>query len=283
MRAPEASKIVKGIVAPELRGMNDKYERCEINVKTCGCSGGKETSVRPSAHAVRPTELPTQTQMNVIERVERRAHWLTQLACGVSSMLGFGETVMAIPSMARKRDLSAIWELDPIAAPPKKVQRQLMGVEEDQPPPQDEVRMDREQRSVLELQLQYAMRKHDIERVRSISRQLRLLREASQQQAAECARSRSELRVGDECFALAKIVEWEWYHARLVDVRSREPPLQIEYIATLEGDKSKLALPVPRVNHLPIEHVRILKPEPCNGPIVPPMSPCVVVPALSEV
>lgn len=222
-------------------------------------------------------------QMNAIERVEQRAHWLTQLACGASSMLGLGETVMAISTMARKRDLSAIWEWDPIAAPPKKVQRQLMGIEEDQSPPQDEVGMDREQRSVLELQLQYAMRKHDVERVRIISRQLRLLREASQQQAAERARSRGELRVGDECFALAKIVEWEWYRARLVDVRVREPPLQIEYIATLEGDNSKLALPVPRVNHLPVEHVRILKPDACDGPIVPPMTACVVVPALHEV
>ena len=103
------------------------------------------------------------------------------------------------------------------------------------------------------------------------------------QQAAERARSRGELRVGDECFALAKIVEWEWYRARLVDVRVREPPLQIEYIATLEGDNSKLALPVPRVNHLPVEHVRILKPDACDGPIVPPMTASVVVPALHEV
>lgn len=197
-------------------------------------------------------------------------------------MLGLGETVMAISTMARKRDLCAIWELDPVAAPPKKVQRQLMGtIEEDEQPARDEVRDDHDQRSVLELQLQYAMRQHDVERVRTISRQLRGLEEAAQQEATEHARARGELRVGDQCFALAKIVEWEWYRARLVDVRAREPPLQIEYLATLEGDDSRPALPVPRVNHLPIEHVRLLKPEPCDGPIVPPTTPCVVVASVS--
>ena len=104
--------------------------------------------------------------------------------------------------------------------------------------------------------------------------------EAAQQEAAERARARGELRVGDECFALAKIVEWEWYRARLVNVRAREPPLQVEYMATLEGEGSSLALPVPRVNHLPVQHVRISKPEPCDRPIVPPTTACVVVPAL---
>ena len=131
--------------------------------------------------------------------VEQRAHWLTQLARGASSMLGLGETVMAISTVARKRDLSAIWELDPVAAPPKRVQRQLMGaVEEDEPPIRDDVGSGHEQRSVLELQLQYAMRQHDVERVRTISRQLRVLQEAAQQEAMEHARARGILRVGDQ-------------------------------------------------------------------------------------
>ena len=158
--------------------------------------------------------------MNAI--VEQRAHWLTQLAHGASSMLGLGETVMAISTVVRKRDLSAIWELDPVAASPKRVQRQLMGaVEEDEPPVRNYVRADHEQRSVLELQLQYAMRQHDVERVRTtISRELRVLEEAAQREATERARARGILRVGDQCYALAKIVEWEWYRARLVDVRA---------------------------------------------------------------
>ena len=72
------------------------------------------------------------------------------------------------------------------------------------------------------------MLQHDVERVRTISRQLRGLAEAAQREAAERARARGELCVGDECFALAKIVEWEWYRARLVNVRIRSPCLQIE-------------------------------------------------------
>ena len=120
--------------------------------------------------------------VNAIERVEQRAHWLTQLAHGASSMMGLGETVKAVSTMARKRDLSAIWELDPVAAPPKRVQRQLMGaVEEDEQPASDELREDEEQHAVLELQLQFAMQQHDVDRVRSVSRQLRVLEEAARQ------------------------------------------------------------------------------------------------------
>ena len=91
--------------------------------------------------------------MNAIDRVEQRAHWLTQLARGATSMLGLGETVMAVSTMARKRDLSAIWELDPVAAPPKRVQRHLMGTVEAEEQParavHDEASEDHEQRSVL--------------------------------------------------------------------------------------------------------------------------------------
>ena len=197
-------------------------------------------------------------------------------------MLGLGETVMAISSAVRKRDLSALWELDPVAAPPTKVQRELMSTfeEDEQQLDQHAARDENEHCSILQIQLQYAMRQNDAERVREISRQLRLLQEAAQQEATACARARGELRVGDECFALAKVVEWEWYRARLLAVRERHPPLQIEYLATLQGDVSKLALPVPRVNHLPLEHVRILDPEPCVEPIAPPTTPCVTVPEL---
>ena len=99
----------------------------------------------------------------------------------------------------------------------------------------------------------------------------------------ERAHARGELRVGDTCFALAKIVEWEWYSARLVAVRERTPQLQIEYLTTLDGDESRLALPVPRINNLPLEHVRVLAPEPSDGPVVPPTTPCVTVPALGEI
>ena len=67
-----------------------------------------------------------------------------------------------------------------------------------------------------------------------------------------------------------------------MNVRGRSPPLQIKYLATLDGDSSKLALPEPIVNHLPLEHVRLEKPGDHDGPIVPPTVSCVTVPALDE-
>ena len=237
---------------------------------------------RTESLRVRPREAACTPiyKMNAI--VERRGPWLTQLARGVSGMMGIGEAVMAISSVAHKRDISALWELDPVAAPPRKVQKQLLGTAEAE---QDDgpARHDDERRPVFEVQLQFAMRKHDVERVRSISRQLRALEEEAQREASERARARGELRVGDECFALAKVVEWEWYRARLVNVRARTPQLQIEYLTTLDGDESRLALPVPRINNLPLEHVRVLAPEPSDGPVVPPTTPCVTVPALGEI
>ena len=102
-----------------------------------------------------------------------------------------------------------------------------------------------------------------MERVRAISRELNAIE-------CELRKERGELGVGDDCFALAKVVEWEWYRARLLDVRSREPRLKIEYLATLSGDASRLALPEPRINFLPLQHVRISEPLPCDEAIEPP-------------
>ena len=188
-----------------------------------------------------------------------------------------------ITSMVRKRDITTLWELDPLAAPPRSVQQQLRGTATSQLKtrlqPIDETGDDAfEHRCILELQLKFAMRQHQIERVRAISRELRLLEDAWQQQALHRAQANGELRVGDPCFALAKIVEWEWYKARLISVRSRYPTLKIEYLANLEGDSSSLALPQPRMNHVPIEHVRLDAPEQDAGePIVPPSVACVTV------
>ena len=69
-------------------------------------------------------------------------------------MVGFGKTVMIISQMARKRDLKTIWELDPIAAPPKKLQRQLVGSHEVHAEARDKGTDGDEQRAILELQLQ---------------------------------------------------------------------------------------------------------------------------------
>ena len=186
----------------------------------------------------------------------------------------------------RKRDISTLWDIDPLAAPPRSVQQRLKGNDNDEEPPSSTSDGSNgaidEARSVLELQLQFAILKHDVERVRAISRELRSMEDLVQSHAAARAREAGELRVGDRCFVLAKIVEWEWYHARLVNVRGRSPPLQVIYLATLDGDSSKLALPVPTVNHLPLEHVRLDKPGHSDEPIVPPTVSCVTVPALND-
>ena len=199
--------------------------------------------------------------------------------------MGLSETAAALSLLARKRSLSTLWEVDSIAAPPKAVQRTLVGtaVNEYPPPPAREENTGedpREVRSILEVQLRFAMRRQDVERVRVISRQLRCLEESVKEEQDAQARQRGELRVGDKCFVLAKVVEWEWYSARLLHVRSRHPPLQVEYLATLGGDVSPLALPVPRINHVPPEHVRIQTPVLGNDPIVPPTTPCVTVAGL---
>ena len=119
-------------------------------------------------------------------------------------------------------------------------------------------------------------------RVRAISRQLRCLEDAAKEAALARARARGELRVGDECYALAKLVEWKWYRARLINVRARAPQLQIQYLANLDGDESRLALPTPRVNHVPPEHVCLLKPAPSDEAVVPPTRACVTVVGLES-
>ena len=217
-----------------------------------------------------------------LQRTELQTNWATQLARTASSTFGLGQTIAAISSIARKRDLSALWELDPVAAPPTHVQKELLGEaeqdESEQASPCIPERNDTvEMRSILELQLKFAMRRHDVDRVRAISRQLRCLEDVAQATAATQARARGELRIGDECYALAKVVEWEWYRARLLNVRRRAPQLQIEYLATLDGDDSRLALPVPRLNHVPPEHVCLIKPEPSEDPVIAPTIPGVFV------
>ena len=220
--------------------------------------------------------------MNAVVAADRTTTWWEQLVSSTSSIMGFGETAVAVSSFARKRSLSALWDVDPIAAPPKAVQRTLVGTaaNQDPPPPaseEDAVEHSREVRSVLEVQLRFAMRRRDVERVRVISRQLRCLEESVKEEEDACAHQRGELCVGDKCFALAKVVEWEWYSARLLHVRSRHPQLQVQYLASLDGDVSPLALPLPLINHVPVEHVCIQTPVVGSDPIQPPLMPCVTL------
>ena len=113
----------------------------------------------------------------------------------------------------------------------------------------------------------------NVERVRVISRELRSLEELPCKPEPVHICGSGELHMGDRCYALAKIVEWEWYRARIVNVRTRSPRLQVEYLATVDGDESRLALPVPRINYVPLEHVRLDEPEQSDTPIVLPTRP----------
>jgi len=217
--------------------------------------------------------------MNALVAADQTTWW-GQFVSSASSILGIGETTAALSTLARKRNLSTLWEMDPVAAPPKAVQTMLVGTPaaEDMPQTNEEdtdTEGPQELRSVLEVQLKFAMRRHDVERVRLISRQLRRVEDSVKEEEEAHACDRAELCVGDKCFALAKVVEWEWYSARLLHVRSRHPQLQVEYLATLDGDVSTLALPVPRINNIPIEHVCIQTPVIRNEPIQPPTVPCV--------
>ena len=195
-------------------------------------------------------------------------NWTLQVAHGLSSVLGAGKAIATMATASGKRDLSALWDLDPVAAPPRSIRQKLFTTTGPLPA-----------QAALKVQLEAAMRRHDVERVRALSRQLRAIGD----DAEETERGGDGmLRVGDSCFALAKVVEWEWYHARLVNVRARAPQLQIEYLATLGGNVSRLALPVPRVNHVPLEHVCLQRPQLEEVPIVPPSAPCVTVLGLND-
>ena len=211
--------------------------------------------------------------------------WLGKLLSSASSMMGMGENILAVSSLARKRDLTTLWELDPTAAPPKAVQKTLVGTavsRDPQPPAKIDVTCEdpQETRSILEGHLMFAMRRHDVESVIHISRQIRCIENSVKEEAEVHTHERGELRIGDKCFALAKVVEWEWYSARLLRVRTHHPQLQVEYLATMDGDVSSLALPVPHINHIPPEHVRIQAPVVSKDPILPPTVPCVRVDGL---
>ena len=54
------------------------------------------------------------------------------------------------------------------------------------------------------------------------------------------------LRVGDECYARGRIVETRWFKARVLAVRSKTPPVRVEYLETFEGEQEPLLLPQPR-------------------------------------
>ena len=238
-------------------------------------------------------ELTARRRMpRVSQRVEcvDGTTWWVRARDIASALIGARDTARVVSSLLQKRDLRAVWEIDPIAAPPRSVQQRILRAPEASDgmtaiaPQLNERRAPdsiEERESILQLQLQFAMQRCDVERSRLISRELRSISEQQQEAAKTSARARNELHVGHTCYALGKLVEWQWYRARLVQVRTRWPPLRIEYVSTMEGDQSRLALPAPHVNFVPLEHVRLDEPEPVeDDPVVVPQVACVVVPEL---
>ena len=69
------------------------------------------------------------------------------------------------------------------------------------------------------------------------------------------------LQVGDTCYAIGQLVDKKWFRAKLIGIRSRSPPLRIEYMSTLDGQVHELLLPSPRKDYVNIEQVRRDKPE----------------------
>jgi len=80
-----------------------------------------------------------------------------------------------------------------------------------------------------------------------------------------------KLTIGGECFALGNVAGKQWFRARLLSVRQKAPEYFVEYTALLDGTTTVLALPQPRRNYVPRDHVRLDEPEPnasgaLNGP-----------------
>ena len=69
------------------------------------------------------------------------------------------------------------------------------------------------------------------------------------------------LQIGDNCFAAGTVIDKKWFHAKLISVRARSPPIRIEYISTLDGQTNELLLPSPRKDYVHIEQICRRKPE----------------------
>lgn len=87
------------------------------------------------------------------------------------------------------------------------------------------------------------------------------------------------LRVGDECYARGRIVDIKWFKARVLALRSKSPPIRVEYLETFDGDKAPLLLPEPRKAFVHEGDVSCQKPdqaacaETFAGPATAPASP----------
>ena len=85
---------------------------------------------------------------------------------------------------------------------------------------------------------------------------------AANQVAAEEELDIGDFTVGTRVYArgLAPDGERTWFVCKLLSTRTRYPPLQVEFLATLDGETSALQLPLPRKAFVPAVDVSLEEP-----------------------
>ena len=80
--------------------------------------------------------------------------------------------------------------------------------------------------------------------------------------AAEEEMDTGNFTVGARVYArtLAPDGERAWFVCKLLSTRARYPPLQVEFLATLDGETSVLQLPLPRKAFVPAADVSLDEP-----------------------
>lgn len=123
---------------------------------------------------------------------------LRRIGYAAVSVGGAAAAVCAIANGIRKRDLSCLWGVDPVAAPPRDVQDQLQLGETSEmdarcrSSPMEEIQEDQK---LLEAHLERAMRARDTDRVRFLSREMEELDDRRAQMLQDLQR----LQSGDRC------------------------------------------------------------------------------------
>ena len=84
------------------------------------------------------------------------------------------------------------------------------------------------------------------------------------------------LAIGDLCYAKGKVVEQQWFHAKVLGTRARSPSVRVEFLSTLSGKTLDLMLPSMRKDFVKIEDVRRVLPVP-SAPPQGTASTCLVV------
>ena len=76
------------------------------------------------------------------------------------------------------------------------------------------------------------------------------------------------LQIGDDCYAMGKVIESNWFRAKLLGARARSPSLRVEYMATLDGQTVGFLLPSSRKDYVRVDQLRRDKPEVVEPPVL---------------